>query len=160
MTSSILRASTLIEFLVLLIPLNSASIKYHTRIKARIFDVFVEGILVLDNLDLISIPGGNVSYVVSVNAFVTDGHVTIDLVRVKDNPQINGIEVFDDGAPIPLPTAAPSSTTPPTPTTLRYPVSSSNSTMIPVAWPLNAAPIGPSNTTTAFQDIVINCGGK
>lgn len=97
--------------------------------------MFVEGILVVDKLDIFAAaPGGNVPRVVTVSTFVTDGTVTIDLVRNKDNPQINGIEVFDDGAPVPAPVAVPPMTA-------------------PVASPPNTAPVAP------FQDIVINCGG-
>ena len=116
--------------------------QYHNKINARLFDVFVEGILVVDNLDIYAVaPGGNVPHIVTVSTFVTDGAVTIDLTRNKDNPQINGIEVFDDGAPVPAPTFAPQAIQP---------------TAAPVALPPNSAPVA-SNST--FQDIVINCGG-
>jgi Malectin domain len=125
------------------------STQYHTRANARIFDVFVEGLLVINDLDLMSIPGGNISYVVAINSFVTDGNVTIDFVRVKDNPQINGIEVYDNGQPIPLPTAVPQTITEPTLSPF-----SSNSSMTLATSPVNAT----SNATT-FEDIVINCGG-
>jgi hypothetical protein len=104
--------------------------QYHKTANKRIFDVFVEGVLVADNLDIFAVaPGNNVPYVVTLSTFVTDGAVNIDLVRNKDNPQINGIEVFDDGAPIPAPTVAPQ------------------------ALPPDSAPVPP------FEDIVINCGG-
>jgi Malectin domain len=107
--------------------------QYHTRVNARKFDVYVEGVLVVDNLDIYAMaPGGNIPYVVTFSTFVTDGAITIDLVRNIDNPQLNGIEVFDDGAPIPAPTTAPR------------------------ALPPNSAPV-PSGGT--FKDIVINCGG-
>lgn len=87
----------------------------------------------VDNLDIYAMaPGGNVPYVVTLSTFVADGAITIDLVRNINNPQLNGIEVFDDGAPIPAPTVAPR------------------------ALPPNLAPV-PSGTP--FQDIVINCGG-
>ena len=104
--------------------------QYHKKAKKRIFDVFVGGVLVVDNLDIYTAaPGNNVPYIVTFSTFVSDGVITIDLVRNTDNPQINGIEVFDDGAPIPAPTVAP------------------------LALPPNSAPLPP------FQDIVINCGG-
>ena len=91
-----------------------------------------------DNLDVYAVaPGGNVPYIITVSTFVTDGTVTIDFSRNKDNPQINAIEVFDDGAPVPAPTFAPE----PSPTAA------------PVAAPPNSAPV------SSFQDIVINCGG-
>ena len=102
--------------------------------------MFVEGVLVADDLDMFSIaPGNNVPYIVTVSTFVTDGALTIDLSRNKDNPQINGIEVFDDGAPLPAPTFAPQADQP---------------TASPIALPPNTAPV------ESFQDVLINCGGK
>jgi hypothetical protein len=92
----------------------------------------VEGVLVADNLDIFAVaPGQNVPYIITVSTLVTDGTVTIDFTRNKDNPQINGIEVFDDGAPVPAPTFAPQAVAP-----------------VPTAAP-----------ATTFQDILINCGG-
>ena len=91
--------------------------------------MFVEGVLVVDSLDIYAIaPGGNVPYVVTLTTIVADGAITIDLVRNRGNPQLNGIEVLDDGEPITAPAASPP----------------------------NAAPV-PSGDT--FQDILINCGG-
>ena len=95
---------------ILIQPANSIFliIQYHNHANRRIFDVFVEGVLVADNLDIYArAPGTNVPYIITVSTFITDGAVTIDLERNKDNPQINGIEVFDDGEPIPAPTVAP-----------------------------------------------------
>jgi Malectin domain len=111
--------------------------QFHKNVSGRIFDVFVEGVLAIDNLDIFATaPGKNVLYVSTSFPFVTDGSVTIDLERgTKGDPQINGIEVFTNGAPIPLPTAAP------------------------ITQPMTAPILSvPSNGT--FQDIVINCGGK
>jgi Malectin domain len=109
--------------------------QYFQKNNARIFDVYIEGTLLIDNLDIYaSAPGGNVPYVVTFSIFVADDAITIDLVRNKQNPQINGIEVFSDAVPISSPVAP----------------------VAPVAAPPNLAP-SPSNQT--FQDIVINCGG-
>jgi hypothetical protein len=96
--------------------------------------VFVEGALVIDNLDIyLRAPGGNVSYVVRVLPFVTDGSITIDFATGSVSvPQINGIEVYDAGVPIPSPTAAP------------------------IAFPPNSPPVAPN---VNFTDILINCGG-
>lgn len=103
---------------------------------ARIFDVFIEGVTVADNLDIFLAAGGNNSYIVTAFPFVADGAITIDFVAGSvGDPQINGIEVFDDGAPIPPPTIAP------------------------MASPPNSAPVAPTSNIT-FQDIVINCGGE
>ena len=116
----------------------------------------MEGVLVVDHLDLASLRGGNVSHVVTVNPFVTDGKVTIDLVRVKGDPLINGIEVFDDGQLIPSPTIAPEAILQPTEAPFSMPLLpvSANTTMAPVI-----APTTGSSNFTNFQDIVINCGG-
>jgi hypothetical protein len=104
----------------------------------------VEGVLVIDNLDIyLSAPGGNVPYIVTVRPFVTDGSITIDFATGSaSNPQINGIEVYDGGLPIPSPTVAPVSSHP---------------TVAPMALPPNSPPVTPSNGT--FTDILINCGG-
>ena len=123
----------------------------------------MEGILAANDLDLMSIRGGNISHIITVSAFITDGNVTIDLVRVKDNPQINGIEVYDDGQPIPLPTAIPQTILQPTLAPFSsMPLNSSfaNSSMTPVTSPVNLTSNTTSNTSGAlFQDVVINCGG-
>jgi Malectin domain len=109
--------------------------QYYQTIGSRIFDVFIEGVIVADNLDIFLAAGGNNSYIVTSFPFVADGNITIDFVAgTAGDPQINGIEVFDNGNPIPPPTEAP------------------------VALPPNAAPVAPTSNTT-FQDIVINCGG-
>lgn len=110
-------------------------IQSYQAIGSRIFDVFIEGVIVADNLDIFLSAGGNNSYILTAYPFVVDGTVTIDFVAgTAGDPQINGIEVFDDGNPIPPPT------------------------MAPMALPPNAAPIAPTSNTT-FQDVVINCGG-
>jgi hypothetical protein len=99
---------------------------------------------VIDNLDIyLRAPGGNVSYVVSVLPFVTDGSITIDFATGSvSDPQLNGIEVYDGGVPVPSPTAAP---------ILPYP------TAAPIALPPNSPPVVPNDN---FTDILINCGGK
>jgi hypothetical protein len=110
--------------------------QYYTTIGSRVFDVLVEGVVVVDNLDIfLAAGGGNNSYIVTAFPFVTDGTITIDFVAgTVGNPQINGIEVFDNGNPIPPPT------------------------MAPVTPPPNTAPVAPTSTNT-FQDVLINCGG-
>lgn len=116
----------------------------------------MEGALVIDHLDLASLRGGNASHVVTVNPFVTDGKVTIDLVRVKGDPLINGIEVFDDGQLILSPTIAPEAILQPTEAPFNIPLLpvSANATTVPVS-----APTTGSSNFSNFQDIVINCGG-
>jgi hypothetical protein len=105
--------------------------------------VFVEGVLVIDNLDIyLRAPGGNVSYIVTVLPFVKDGSITIDFaIGSVSDPQINGIEVYDAGVPIPSPTTAPQSDFP---------------TAAPITFPPNSPPVAPNDN---FTDILINCGG-
>ena len=54
-----------------------------------------------------SAAGGNLPFVVTVSTVVRDGAVTIDFVRDKNNPQINGIEVLLGAAPVAPPVKAP-----------------------------------------------------
>jgi hypothetical protein len=105
--------------------------------------VFVEGILVIDNLDIYhQAPGNNIPYIVTLVPFITDGSVTIDFVTGSaSDPQINGIEIYDGGIPLPSPTNSPLS---------------NNPTAAPIPLPPNSAPVTSNGT---FTDIVINCGG-
>lgn len=83
-------------------------IQYHERVDARLFDIYIEGALVADDFDIYdSSSGGDVPYILTTSTFVTDGMITIEFVRHKDNPQINGIEVLDGGAPFVTPAATP-----------------------------------------------------
>ena len=56
----------------------------------RIFDVFVEGDLVADDLDIYKeAGGGNKAYIVSTtNLVVADGSLTIDFIGVKQNAKV------------------------------------------------------------------------
>jgi hypothetical protein len=104
--------------------------------------VFVEGLLVIDNLDIVQkAPSVNVSYVVTTRSFVRDTSITIDFAAVTGDPQINGIEIYNIGDSIPMPTQVPISTHP---------------TVAPITLPPNSPPVPPSST---FQDVLINCGG-
>ena len=121
--------------------------QYFTNTNARIFDVYIEGALVVDNVDVYALaPGGNIPYIVAVPIFVKDTAITIDFVRNKQNPQINGIEVLYTGAPISAPVKAPvvAPITPPT----KAPV------LAPILPPANA----PLPTTGGNIVHRINCG--
>jgi Malectin domain len=102
-----------------------------------VLDVWVEGALAIDNLDILQAAGGaSTAYVVPVQTTVSDGFVTIEFVPVVENPMITAIEIVPLSAPTPVASpVAPPVTSPVTP---------------PVATP-------PSAPT--FQDILINCGG-
>ena len=98
--------------------------------------MLIEGVIVADNLDIFLAAGGNNSHVVTAFPFVADGTLTIDFIAgTVGDPQINGIEVFDNGNPIPPPTTPP------------------------VPLPPNSAPVASTSNVT-FQDVVINCGGE
>lgn len=68
----------------------------------RVFDVFLEGALALDSLDLFAEVGSNAAFVATLSTVVTDGNLTIDFLREIQNPNISGIEIFPatgSGAP-------------------------------------------------------------
>ncbi|QJE97074.1 malectin domain-containing carbohydrate-binding protein [Luteolibacter luteus] len=68
-----------------------------TAVGQRIFDVFIENQLAIDNLDVFAVAGANTAYSVTLPATVTDGQLTIGLRHVVQNPFICGIEVFSLG---------------------------------------------------------------
>ncbi|HEU4426114.1 MAG TPA: malectin domain-containing carbohydrate-binding protein [Pilimelia sp.] len=64
----------------------------------RVFDVAVEGVTVLDNLDLVAEVGHNVG---TMRAFtvVSDGNIDIDFGHVVQNPLVDAIELIVPGPP-------------------------------------------------------------
>ncbi|MFF3865121.1 malectin domain-containing carbohydrate-binding protein [Micromonospora sp. NPDC001898] len=64
----------------------------------RVFDVTLDGTLVLDNLDLAATPGHNVGTMRSFT-IVSDGSVDIDFGHVVENPLVNAIEIVKTGPP-------------------------------------------------------------
>jgi Malectin domain len=88
--------------------LISFCIQFHETAALREFDVYVEGSLVIDNIDIFrAAPGKDVPYIVTLNTFVTDGAITIEFVAGINYPQINAIEVLTAGAPKSTPVAVP-----------------------------------------------------
>jgi len=91
---------------------------YYDTVNSRVFDVYVEGELVVNNLDCVKLTGskgGAISFVFT--PYVDDGFVTIQFVPVIEHPKISGIEVADFNAftlPTPAPTISMSPTTSPT----------------------------------------------
>ncbi|WP_138475803.1 malectin domain-containing carbohydrate-binding protein [Dyadobacter bucti] len=68
----------------------------HTSLNSRIFDVKMENVTVLDDIDLFA-QGGNQGKVVVVKSFdanVTDGVLNIDFIAAKDKAIINAIEIL------------------------------------------------------------------
>jgi len=62
----------------------------------RVFDVSIEGQLVLDNLDIYDEVGGNAALIKTINNIsVTDGQLTITFTQITENPLINGIMIAD-----------------------------------------------------------------
>lgn len=61
---------------------------------SRVFNVLVEGLTVLPNLDVFAEVGLNHALVKSVPATVADGKLTIDFTVVVQNPQVCAIEVY------------------------------------------------------------------
>ncbi len=59
----------------------------------RVFDVLLDGDLVLDDLDLSRMPGHDIGTMRSFD-IVSDGTVDIEFVHGEDNPLINGIEII------------------------------------------------------------------
>jgi hypothetical protein len=124
--------------------------------------VFVEGLLVIESLDIISIaPGKNVPYIVSLNnTFVTDGTITIDFKNKTGDPQINGIEILPQNyqttapvaAPISIPIKSPTKiptkfpTRPPTKSPTKVPTKSPSKT--PTKAPTNVPSKSPTKSPT------------
>ena len=74
--------------------------------------MLVEGELVATNFDIYSNASGiNKPFVVTFSTIVRDGAVTVEFIRNKSNPQINGIVVSDNttliAAPVNMPVKAP-----------------------------------------------------
>jgi hypothetical protein len=71
---------------------------YHSDPGDRIFDVSIEGQLVLDNLDICSEVGSDAALIKAFsNVSVTDGQLNIDFTASVEQPLINGIEIFSAG---------------------------------------------------------------
>ncbi len=60
----------------------------------RVFDVVIEGNLVLPNFDQTATYGWNTAGVVSIPITVTDGNLNIDFLLGVQNPSIKGIEII------------------------------------------------------------------
>ena len=65
------------------------------RDNARVFDVLIEGILVLNDFNVYKAAGkGNRAHVMMIPGIsVNDRVLTIDFIKVKQNPKVSGIEV-------------------------------------------------------------------
>lgn len=65
----------------------------------RVFDVLIDGQIVLDDFDIVATAGDRTG---TMRSFVvtSDGIVDVDLRNVVENPLINGIEILDNGVPV------------------------------------------------------------
>jgi hypothetical protein len=70
--------------------------EYWTTAGSRIFNVLIDGTQVLTNFDIFATAGGEYKAVVEQFTAVapTNGTLTIQFVTVKDNAQVNGIEIL------------------------------------------------------------------
>jgi Malectin domain len=87
---------------------------YWTAAGKRIFNVSINGTQVLSNFDIFATAGGaDIAVIEQFSATAsTSGTITIQFTTVKDNAQVNGLEVLGGSSPTPTPTP----TQPPTPT--------------------------------------------
>ena len=73
--------------------------EYWTTAGSRIFNVLINGTQVLTNFDIFATAGGE--YIAVIEPFTatacSTGTITIQFVTVKDNAQINGIEIYPSG---------------------------------------------------------------
>jgi hypothetical protein len=90
---------------------------YWTQAGIRVFNVVLNGQTLLSNFDIIGAAGAPNKAVVKQLPVTADGSgtLTIQFVTVKDNAQVNGIEVLGNGGSTPTPTPTSSIPTP-TPT--------------------------------------------
>ena len=74
--------------------------EYWTTAGSRIFNVLINGTQVLTNFDIFATAGGE--YIAVIEPFTatasSTGTITIQFVTVKDNAQVNGIEIYPSSA--------------------------------------------------------------
>jgi arabinoxylan arabinofuranohydrolase len=71
---------------------------YHGSAGSRVFNVYIEGVKVSNNLDIYSKVGKNVAYDETHTVKVSDGELNISFETIKDNAKISAIKiVLPDG---------------------------------------------------------------
>ncbi len=77
--------------------------EYWTTAGSRVFNVVINGTQVLTNFDILATAGAEYKAVVEPFTVAADsgGRITIQFVTVKDNAQVNGIEILSGGSPPP-----------------------------------------------------------
>lgn len=98
--------------------------EYWTRAGQRVFNVSINGQQVLTNFDILATTGAEYKAVVEQFSATANssGSITIQFVTVKDNAQINGIEVPGSSSPTPTPTSTSTPTNAPTPIPTSTPI--------------------------------------
>jgi hypothetical protein len=128
------------------------------QVGKRVFDVAMEGQVVLDNYDIFASVGYQTADVRTVQVQVTDGTLNIEFFHGVENPKVNGIEILtvEQGPPAtatPPPTATrtfspvPTNTPPPTATHTTPPNPTATNTSVPPTATFTAVP--PTATNTA-----------
>jgi len=80
-----------------------------SQVGNRIFDVLVEGQLVLDNFDAVADSGFQTAIVKEFEVTLVDGTLNIQLLHVVENPKISGIEIIPGPITAPVLDVSPSS---------------------------------------------------
>jgi hypothetical protein len=98
---------------------------YFTAANQRKFSVMIEDTLVVNNLDVAQSAGARTALAIPFTVAISDGAVTIQFIKILDNPIINGIEIVPATGPL-----TPPSTKAPTPTLAPAPAPGPSSTAI------------------------------
>jgi hypothetical protein len=80
---------------------------YFTKVEERVFDVWVNGLLLKKGLDIVAEVGHAIALVIPFNTTVTSGFISVELKQKTENPKICGIEIVELDAYVPPPTVAP-----------------------------------------------------
>jgi hypothetical protein len=122
---------------------------YFTYAGARVFDVQVQGVTVLQDLDIFAeAPGLNVPRTYVTTAQVLNGQLTISFIPKKNNPKISALRISPAGTPTATPTTKPTATGTPTPTAAPPPSKTPTATAPPTPSVTPTPTITPTGTPT------------
>jgi hypothetical protein len=149
--------------------LHFSDIYTGTQMKGgRVFDVFINRLTGLKDLDIYDRVGGFAALRLEATVTVTDGMISIDLRRKVQNPKLSGITIYSSGffetasAAGSVPTVPPTQepTSPPTsrPIVKPTPMPTTSPTPRPTPKPTREPSAAPSEWS--FDPIFINCGGQ
>lgn len=85
---------------------------YFQAAGARVFNVYIEGALAYNNLDIYQQAGAYTALVLSKDVTVSDGTLNISLQALVENPKISAIEILTTSTPTNQPPVAKASATP------------------------------------------------